>query len=210
MRIVSTRTFYASISVMFIACTPEPATVSEWLGPGLHGQMRGEIEAERVDVVAEADGVACQRKYGVPDPNDPSTFADGGLQALLVSFMVKSDGLERWYELEFSNHDFNATALGTVLTVVPEPSAEAEIGEDEVNVELRWEWEQGNDLIRYGEPATGGTLELRELSGTPGADGLVVPADDGNFGGFLQLELPSGSVAVSFTAPCTAVEVESI
>jgi hypothetical protein len=54
------------------------------------------------------------------------------------------------------------------------------------------------------------TLELRERSGTPGADGLVIPADDGNFGGFLQLELPSGSVAASFTASCTEVEVESI
>jgi hypothetical protein len=196
---------------MLAACTPEPEpTVSEWLGPDLHGQMRGEIDGEPVNVVAQADEVACQRKYLVPDPNDPTTFADGHLDALQVSFMVKTDGIERWYELEFYNHDFATTALGTVLTVVPEPAEETVIRADQVNAELRWEWEQGNDLITYGETATGGMLELRELSGTAGADGLVIPAEDGNFGAFLQLELPDGTVGVSFTAICSMVEVETI
>lgn len=197
---------------MLIACAPEPRypTVSVWLGAGLHGELRGEIEGERVDVVAQADEVACTRQYAVPDPNDPSTYDDGRLESLLISFMVVSEGIERWYELEFYNHEFDATEIGTVLTVVAPPSDDGVIGEDEVNVDLGWEWEDGNDLITYGETATAGSFELRELSGTPGPDGLVIPANDGELGGFLQLELPDGSVAVSFTATCSAVEVESI
>lgn len=215
MRISSTPRLVLLIpSVFLVACTSdqgsEPATVDEWLGSDLHGEMRGEIEAERVDVVAEASEVECKREYAVPDPNDTATFVDGWLEELEVSFLVTIDGTERRYELEFYNHDFNATALGSVLTVVPVVTEDAPIGEDEVHVELQWEWEQGNELITYEEVATGGTLELRELSGTPGADGLVVPADDGNFGAFVQLELPSGSVSVSFTAPCSVVEIESI
>jgi hypothetical protein len=210
MRIVSTRLFYPAISFMLLACAREPATVTQWLGPELHGELRGEIEDERVDVVAGADEVVCKRMYAVPDPNDPTTFADGKLAQLLVSFMVTIDGVERWYELEFYDHDFNATALGTVLTVVPPATEDAALGEHEVNVDLGWEWEQGNDLITYGETATGGTLWLRELSGSPGADGLVIPAEEGRFGAFLELELPNGSVAVSFTAPCSEVEIESI
>lgn len=211
MHIASNRWLYSSLSFMLVACAPEPAypTVSVWLGPGLHGELRGEIEGERVDVVAQADEVACTRRYVVPDPNDPTTYVDGRLASVLVSFLVESEGIERWYELEFYNHELDAIEIGTVLTVVPEPSEDAVIGEDEINVELGWEWEDGNDLIAYGETATAGSFELRELSGTPGADGLVIPANEGEFGGFLQLELPDGSVAVSFTATCSAVEVES-
>jgi hypothetical protein len=210
MGMISTRLSYAAFPLLFVACTSDAATVTQWRGPELHGELRGEIEGERVDVVAQANELVCRRMYVVPNPNDPKTFADGWLDQLQVSFMVTIDGIERWYDLEFFGHDFTTTAMGTVLTVVPASTDDVAPSEHEVHVGLRWEWEQGNDLITYDELAVSGTLELRELSDTPSADGLVIPASEGKFGAFLELELPSGSVTASFTAPCTGLEVESI
>lgn len=93
--------------------------------------------------------------------------------------------------------------LGVVIEDAP-------IGAGEVHVEVQWEWEIGSDFVVFEELATSGVLEIHELSGTVGADGLVIPANDGNVGGFIDVELPSGAVAISFTAPCTVVEVETM
>lgn len=197
--------------ITLIACSaePEPETVDEWLGAEPHGEMRGEVDGERVDVVAEASEVSCKREYEVPNPDDSTTWADGRLKELEVAFNVVVEGVERRYELEiYNNADLASTAIGSVLQAVPVVTEGAPIGTDEVHVEVQWEWEDGNEMIAFEEIATGGTLEFRELSGTVGPDGLVIPMGEGSFGAFLELDLPSGAVAVSFTAPCTVVEVE--
>lgn len=194
-----------------VACStgePEPQRVTEWRGPELHGEIRGEVQGERVDIVAEADEVACKREYEVADPGDPATWGDGHLKEIEISLLVIVDGVERRYELEFFN--FTDLAVGAELDVVPVVVEDAPIGAGEVHVEVQWEWEIGSDFVVFEELATSGVLEIHELSGTVGADGLVIPANDGNVGGFIDVELPSGSVAISFTAPCTVVEVETM
>lgn len=177
------------------SCTqPDLATVTEWLGPQLHGEIRGEANGQRVDVIADA--VVCQRQYFVPDLVDLETYPEGRLAGFIISFLVTIDGVERRYELELS--DFTTAAVGTSWTV----------GSDENLVELRWEWEVNSSLVAYAATATGGMVELHELSGKVGTDGLVIPAGDGNVGAFVQLDLPDGEIAISFTAPCSVVQID--
>lgn len=194
------------------SCTAEtpPPTVTEWLGAEIHGELHGEADGARVDVVAEASQVACKREYAVPDPADTSTFADGWLKEFEVSFLVVVDGIERRYEIEIYNFASTADAVGSSWTVVPVVTEDAPIDPGEVHVELQWEWEADSELISYEEIAKGGTVEIREMSGEVGADGLVIPANEGNLGAFIELELPDGEVAISFTAPCSTVEIEAI
>ena len=201
-----------ALPLLSLASCGEPAapdpTVTDWLGAELHGELHGEAEGDRVDVVAEASEVACKREYAVPDPADTTTFGEGWLKELEVSFLVTVDGVERRYEIEIYN--FTEAAEGAVWTVVPVVTEDAPIGAEEVHVELQWEWEVDSMLVAYEEIATGGTVEIRELSGMVGEDGLVIPANEGNVGAFIELELPDGEVAISFTAPCSVVEVEPI
>lgn len=193
-----------------LGCTADEAatTLTAWLGPDLHGEMRGEADGGRVDVVAEASEVACKREYRVPNPDDPATFVDGWLGELEVAFNVTVDGIERRYELEF--HGFTGGEVGDAWTVVPVVMEGAPIGADEVHVEVQWEWEADSMLVAYEEIASAGRVELHELSGTVGDDGLVIPAGEGTFGAFAELELPDGQLSVSFTATCSEVEVEPI
>ncbi len=198
--------------IVLVACATEaePVTVSEWLGAEPHGEMHGEADGERVDVVADAEGVTCKREYEVPDPNDSATWTQGRLKELEVSFLVVIDGVERRYELELYNHDFSSSPVGSALAVVPVVTEGAAIAADAVHVEVQWEWEDGNQMVAFEQIATGGTVELHELSGSVGSDGLVIPAGEGSFGAFIELELPDGALAASFTAPCTLVEVEMV
>lgn len=193
-------------------CTQAPEPLTEWLGPQLHGEIRGEIDDERVDVVASAGQLECKREYFVPDPNDPATWGEGRYDVIEVNFFVTIDGTPRHYELELLNHDFSEAAVGTALKVVPVIGEDehAEIGADEVHVEVKWDWKTDGDSIAYEQFAISGTVELRELSGVVGPDGLVIPAGDGNFGAFLDIQLPDGELTASMTAPCTEVDVESI
>jgi hypothetical protein len=185
-----------------------PTTLTTWLGPEVHGEIRGEADGGRVDVVAEASQVECKREYAVPDPADTSTFSEGRLKEFEVAFNVTIDGVERRYELEIYN--FDSAEVGTTWTVVPVVTEGAPINPGEAHAEFQWEWEVDSELIAYEQIATGGTVELREVSGMVGADGLVIPAGEGNFGAFVELELPDGEVAISFNAPCSIVEVEPI
>ncbi|MFV8755231.1 hypothetical protein ACNOYE_32175 [Nannocystaceae bacterium ST9] len=207
-----------SLSLLLFTCLAcaesdhEHPTVSEWQGLEPHAELHGEVEGERVDVSVVGEGVACKREYEVGDPDDPSSWAgDGRFKEFEVAIDLVVDGVERRYELEFYGHDFPSSEVGRVLTIVgvDEADPDAPLAADEVHVEVQWEWEAGDEFVAFEAVAIAGSLELREMSGMVGADGLVIPADEGSFGGFATIELPEGELAVSFTAPCVEVEVET-
>ncbi len=182
--------------------------MTEWLGPQLHGEIHGEVDGTEVDVIAGASRVGCKREYVVPDPDDTSTYEQGWLEEIEISFYVTIDGVVRRYELEI--YDFVRADVGELLNVVPFERGGDPIGGDEAHAEFQWEWEIDSSRFTYEGLAVQGTVEIRESSGMVGADGLVIPAGRGNFGALVRLEMPDGELGISFTAPCSIIEINRI
>lgn len=201
----------AWLSSTLASCTESTstATVNEWLGSQRHGAIRGEADGVQVDAIAGASAVGCKREYVVPVPEDTKTYDEGWLEEYEISFYVTIDGVRQRYELQIYN--FTKPAIGRSLTIVPDEIGDDPIGEDEVHAQFQWEWEmEGSRRVTYEGVAVEGTVEFRELSGEVGSDGLVIPAGEGSLGALVQLVLPDGQVGISFTAPCSIVEIDPI
>lgn len=208
--LVGGSSWFSGCVLVLAACNesaPEP-TVTEWLGHHRHGEIRGALDGEDVDVMAGASQVGCKREYVVPEPDDESTYAEGRLDELEISFYATVDGIEHWYELEL--FDLGDVAVGKTLTVVSSGSEHPAVERDEVHAEFAWEWESDDFLVTDEAVAVRGTVDIHELSGEAGPDGLVIPAGQGNVGALVRLELPDGEVGISFTAPCSIVEIDPI
>jgi hypothetical protein len=70
------------------------------------------------------------------------------------------------------------------------------------DVELAFKIET-SDETEYEGDATSGTFHFEQWEGAPGEDGVVIPDNEGSFGGFFTVTLDDGAeFSASFTANC--------
>jgi hypothetical protein len=191
-----------------------PTGADEWLGATPHADLGGAIGDTTIDLsfdetaAADLERAFCKREYAVPDATDMQTWTEAVMPEIEATFRVTEDGLEKQFELSLAAADFTAATSGTSYTVVA-PVEDQDPAAGQVVIELDYQWEDpAAGLVSYEGSATGGTVALALLDGTPGADGKIIPGGTGHLGVFLDATWPEGSLRGSFTVRCGDNEVE--
>jgi hypothetical protein len=191
-----------------------PTGADAWLGAEPHADLGGEIDGTTIDLSFDAAAATdltrafCKREYAVPDATDMQTWSEAVMPEIEATFRVTEDGLEKQFELSLAAADFTAATSGTRFTVVA-PVEDVDPAAGQVVIELDYQWEDPDaGLVSYEGSATGGTVSLALLDGTPGADGKIIPDGTGHFGVFLDATWPEGALRGSFTVLCGENEVE--
>ncbi len=178
-----------------------------WEGQAPHLVAVGRVDGEDIAFTlrgdaANGDVVYCERNYIVPSVSDASTWSDGYLEKIELKWDVVVDGIERAYQIELGAHDFSASSDGASLDVVAYDE-DAEQTSGAVNAAIEWEWEADGSEFELGAESETGAFVRGTLTGTPGADGVVIPDGTGTFGGYLHLTWANGDfLDVTFTAQC--------
>jgi hypothetical protein len=204
-------------TLLLVACGGDddaPAGADAWLGAEPHADLGGEIDGTTIDLAFDGTAAAdltrafCKREYAVPDATDMQTWTEAVMPEIEATFRVTEDGLEKQFELSLAAADFTAATSGTSFTVVA-PVEGVDPAAGQVVIELDYQWEDPEaGLVSYEGSATGGTVSLALLDGTPGADGKIIPDRTGHFGVFLDATWPEGALRGSFTVLCGENEVE--
>lgn len=207
-----TRTFFSTCALvagttLAVACADEARATgpTSWEGQAPHLVAEGMIDGVPVSFALrgeDAGDAYCERNYVVPSVADTSTWPDGFLEKVELKWDVTVAGTERQYQVELSAHDYAASVDGQTLPVAAYvEDAERAAGTVQAAVEI--EWEENGRENEHGDESETGSFTRGVFSGTPGADGVVVPSGSGSFGGYLHLTWASGDyLDVSFTVAC--------
>jgi hypothetical protein len=176
------------------------APPTEWLGEAPHLVMMGllggrEVNVQILDFTA-AEGIDAfegKREYL---PGDNGTWRFGDFE---VALSATFDGVEKAFELEIENADFNTATLPATFTLQDVNFPEGALA----YLEAQAEWETGGVTVNDEIGAWTGTVTLTLNSGTPDAEGLV---PDGLIGGLLVAENGDDALIVSFTVPVVEYE----
>lgn len=169
----------------------EGTAAGKWGGASEHLSAQGSVGDKAIDIslsgvdAQDIETFFCERNY-----------QDGALEHLELKYSFEYEGQGAELELEFNSFDYskqaeNPISVGTASEDAPTAS--------DIAIDLKLETEDG---LETEDSAVSGTFELEQLSGTPGADGII-PDGEGTFAGYLDVELASGeTLSVSFTAKC--------
>lgn len=206
------------VGLALAACSDEAmgtTAPASWEGTAPHLVAVGEVDGETIDFTLRGDAadvgsVYCERNYVVPSLADTSTWSDGYLEKIELKWEVVVDGAERVYQIELAGHDFDASSDGATLDVVAYDE-EGERAGTTLQAAIEWEWEEdGSEHERGAESEDGGGSFMRGMvTGSPGADGVVIPDGEGTFGGYLHLTWASGDhLDVSFSVGCGSNDLD--
>lgn len=184
----------------------------DWYGTDPHLIVSGHLFDEDVSIdvtdpaMVEFGRFECRREYevptigGVPDP----TMARN-VEVRIRGYVVVN-GEERRFELELKRHDFQNTAIGTELSIVPRDDLNSpDPSGNTLWVEWEWHDAETNDTT-FEAAAQGGTVRLEAFTGTP--DGVIIPDGDGYVGATVDAFWSTTErLRISITAPCLDTEI---
>jgi hypothetical protein len=208
--------FLASICACGTGCGAEDADSASlsWQGAEPHVIVKGHLNGEDLDLsitgeaAADPANVWCAREYaGPPDANGEPDVSLAKLYKVNVFALVTVGGEERRLELEFKPHDFQSDAVPSTARVIPRVDDEV-VDSDATWLDFEWHTPDGEgDLLETS--AQTGRFELELYSGEPGADGLLIPAGEGSFGGTLDARWSEQErLEASVSAPCMESELD--
>jgi hypothetical protein len=204
----------AGVGLALSACSDSGGTAGpdEFLGPTFHLEVGGFIDGQTIDIhldetlAGDAAVAWCQREYWVPDPDDPSTYGEGAMDEIELTAFVQIGGEDRRIQLELKQHDFASDPEGTEVTVVPRSDI-LDPAPDEMWIEFEIEDLEANRL--FEQSAVTGTFVVGPVTGTPGPDGVVIPAGEGEVGGWLDARWStSEELRASFYVRCTSIDID--
>lgn len=174
---------------------------TKWAGDTDHLDVVASFDGKTVDLEQSGASVTaeCERGYKVPDETKPETFKDGKLEEYQVKVNFLVDGVETSFQLEFEEHVWTAADVGKTLTVAPKKDEDGYFSPTTVAVSA----EYANEKEEIELLSESGSYLHGLVSGTPGADGVVIPDGEGKLGGFVDIKLPNGGfIKASFTVAC--------
>jgi hypothetical protein len=190
-------------------------TFDKWQGSTRHLRVTGTIHGEMIDInVSGADALDttklwCEREYQVPnDMSGMPDYALGHNSEVRVKAPVMIGGESRLLDFGLKRHDFETTAAGTVVPVIPRDDTHSPCtltSCTNANMWLSWTWRNPADnSVIYKAAAQSGSFTLGEFVGTPDSSGLIIPENTGNVGGFASGQWSAtDSIVASFDANCT-------
>jgi hypothetical protein len=193
----------------------DSATVDKWLGSARHFRVVGTIMGEKIDIniVAPAANdttqLWCEREYQVPnDANGMPDYANGHNAEVRIKGLTMVNGQARLLDFGLKRHNWQAQATGAAVPVIPRDDANSPCTLTSCtnnNMWLSWTWRNPADnSVIYKSAAQSGSATLGEFVGTPDANGLIIPANTGNVGGFATGQWSATeSISASFDANCT-------
>ena len=190
-------------------------TVDKWLGTARHFRVVGTMNGEAIDVdingatANDTTQLWCEREYQVPnDANGMPDYANGHNAEVRIKGLVTINGQMRLLDFGLKRHNWQATAPGTVVPIIPRDDANSPCtltGCSNSNMWLSWTWRNPADKsVIYKSAAQSGNTTLGEFVGTPDATGLMIPNNTGNVGGFASGQWSAtDNIQASFDANCT-------
>lgn len=159
------------------------ATVGAWVGETPHLTVAGYVAGDRLDLaVADADAadlsiLYCERNY--------------------------ASAVFEKYEVKY-NFEYKGQAAELELTIEGQEAVGSYTAGDDIQFEVKIETADGTE---YENAATGGSVEIGLVTGTPDGMGMI-PDNEGAVGGYVNVTLDDGNVLqASFTANCGANDV---
>lgn len=186
-----------------------------WRGEAPHLYVSGFIDGETVELdydatTVEAVELACTREYRIPLIDGEPDRSQARNVEIEIEGTVEIGGEIREFQIELKHHDTQSDPPGTELLVVPRDELRPpDIDDGVLWVEWEWKDELGNDL--YERAAQAGTLVVHAFTGTPEAEGVIIPPEDGVIG--LTIDAywsPAERLRISLTAPCTDNDIEEV
>jgi hypothetical protein len=201
--------FLIAVATASSSCADDGVVApSTWQGATQHLVAVGVVDGEAIAFelrdtqASDVEKVYCERNYIVPSVSDAATWHDGYLEKIELKWEVEEGGIERAYQIEIAGHDFRHSADGSRLSIVAYDEASM-LSYDTVQAAIEWEWEENGMEYELGGESEVGHFTRALVSGTPGADGVVIPSGSGSFGGYLHLTWANGDyLDVSFTVAC--------
>jgi hypothetical protein len=197
-------------------------TVDKWLGTTRHLRVVGTMMGEKIDIdisgatANDTTQLWCEREYQIP--NDANGMPDpsmGHNAEVRVKGLTNINGQMRLLDIGWKRHDWQKQAAGGNVAVIPRDDANTPcglmVGCTNTNMWLSWTWRNPADnSVIYKSAAQSGSATLGEYVGMPGADGLEIPPNTGNVGGFAQGQWSAtDSIAMSWDANCTKNTVDN-
>lgn len=172
---------------------------SQWLGEAPHivvfGTANGyEFEMEYLDLHAEGIATVEAKREYLPN-GDSLRYADFefGMEAIIA-------GVEKKFELEFENYNFNSQTLPATYALQSEEFPKGALS----NLEFEFEWETAGKSVNEEIVQWQGNLTL-ELDT---AHGSAEPKGDGLIGGFIEANKGTDKLAISFTVEVNEYEID--
>lgn len=196
-------------------------TLDKWMGTTRHLRATGFIMGEAIDInIVAPDSndtkkLWCEREYQIPnDANGMPDPANGHNAEVRVKAPVTVNGQMRLLDFGLKRHNWQATAAGTVVPIIPRDDANSPCTLTSCtnsNMWLSWTWRNVSDnSVIYKSAAQSGNVTLGEFVGTPDAAGLEIPPNTGNVGAFASGQWSAtDSIKLSFDANCTTSVVDN-
>jgi hypothetical protein len=213
----------AMMAMVTIGCGgAESGNVDKWQGATRHMRVVGTIMGEKIDI--DLSGAAandttqlwCEREYQIPNDVSGAPNPSGGHNSeVRVKGLTTVNGQMRLLDIGWKRHDWQVQATGTSVPVIPRDDANSPCGLtagcSNDSTWLSWTWRNPADnSVIFKSAAQSGNARLGEYVGTPGADGLTIPPNTGNVGGFAEGQWSAtDSIALSFDANCTKNTVDN-
>jgi hypothetical protein len=211
-----------SLIVASVGCGgTDSGTVDKWMGSVRHLRIVGTIMGEKIDIniaAPDANDTAklwCEREYQVPnDTLGMPNYAAGHNSEIRIKGPVTMNGMTRLLDFGLKRHNYQADAAGTVVPVIPRDDANSPCGLTSctnANMWLSWTWRNPADnSVLYKSAAQSGSFTLGEYVGTPDANGLLIPENTGDIGGFATGQWSATeSISASFDANCTINQIDN-
>jgi hypothetical protein len=199
----------------------DSGTVDKWMGSMRHLRIVGTIMGEKIDiniVAPDANDTTklwCEREYQVPnDTAGMPNYAAGHNSEIRIKGPVTMNGMTRLLDFGLKRHNYQADAAGTVVPVIPRDDANSPCGLNSCtnsNMWLSWTWRNPADnSVLYKSAAQSGSFTLGEYVGTPDANGLLIPPNTGDIGGYATGQWSATeSINASFDANCTTNQIDN-
>jgi len=199
----------------------DAGTVDKWMGSVRHLRIVGTIMGEKIDInVTSPDAndttkLWCEREYQVPnDASGNPEYSLGHNAEIRIKGPITINGQMRLLDFGLKRHNYQADAPGTIVPVIPRDDANSPCGLNSCtndNMWLSWTWRNPADnSVTYKSAAQSGSFTLGEYVGTPDANGLLIPPNTGNVGGFATGQWSATeSISASFDANCTVNQIDN-
>jgi hypothetical protein len=212
----------AVVAMSSVGCGGSNAnTVEKWAGPTRHFRVVGTMMGEAIDIDITAPSANdmtqlwCEREYQVPNnAAGMPDYAAGHNSEVRIKGLTTINGQMRLLDLGLKRHNWQAEAAGAVVPVIPRDDANSPCTLNSCvndNMWLSWTWRNPADnSVIYKSAAQSGSTTLGEFVGTPDANGLMIPPNTGNVGGFAKGQWSAtDSISASFDANCTKSSIDN-